>query len=71
MTLNDRARQLIARAARAAAHEMRYRVALGASIDSLAVEAWQDAQVQNPDFREWFNAWNYFEAVFLGELEDR
>jgi hypothetical protein len=67
--LNDAAKKVVARAARVAAHEARDRVARGANADQLVVEAWEFAQAQQPEMREWSSAKAYFEAVFLREID--
>jgi hypothetical protein len=66
--LNDAGKKQVARAARVAAKEHRSRAALGANTDTLAMEAWQTAQVHNPDFRNWPSAQNYFETIFYSEI---
>lgn len=67
--LNDAAKKQVARAARVAAKEGKDRIALGANIDQIAAEAWRQAQVHNPDFRQWQSAKSYFETVFYNEVE--
>jgi len=67
--LNDEAKKLVARAARVGARGARQRIELGANSDELAVEAWKQAQVHNPDFRNWPSAKSYFETVFYNEIE--
>ena len=67
--LNDAAKKLVARAARAAAKENKDRVALGANVDQLAGEAWRAACAQNPDFVRWTSAQNYFDTIFYNEIE--
>jgi hypothetical protein len=68
--LNDVAKKLVARVARSDIKGYRDRIALGASADDLAVEAWDLAKRHNPDFATWRGAKEYFEAVFLRELGD-
>lgn len=66
LNMNDAAKKLVARSARAAAHEMRDRARLGANIDTLATEAWE--HVSNDEYRQWTGAREYFEAVFVGMI---
>lgn len=69
--LNDAAKKLVKRAARAAASTgNRDRIALGANIDEICAEEWRIAQIHNPDFCGWPSAQRYFEAIFLGEIDD-
>ena len=68
--LNDAAKKLVARAARAAADKgNRDRIALGANTDEICAEEWRIAQTHNPDFRAWSSAQAYFETVFYNEIE--
>lgn len=67
--LNDEARKLVARAARAAAHENRDRVERGANIDDLAIEAWRAVKHHNPDFSTWPSAKAYFDRIFYNEID--
>ena len=67
--LNDAAKKLIAREARAQIKGYRERAALGANQDELCTEAWGSAMRSYPDFRVWVGAKEYFEAVFLNELD--
>lgn len=65
--MNEAARKIVAREARAAAQRMTGRLQAGANEDALYAEAWNQAQRLNPEFSEW-NAEKYFEKVFYSEL---
>lgn len=67
--LNDAAKKLIERAARAAARDSQDRARLGASTDALLAEAWRDATTQNPDFGKWTDAEGYFETIFIRAID--
>lgn len=64
--LNDAAKKMVRRAARAAREDMRDRIRLGAREDDLCAEAWETAQTYYPEFRQWSSAREYFENVFYG-----
>lgn len=65
--MNEAAKRLVAREARAVAHQMRVRAQMGAEVDTLAAEAWDQSSRLNPDLKEW-NAESYFLTVFYGEM---
>jgi len=67
--MNEVAKKLVARAARADVRQYRERAQRGASIDQLTSDAWQQALVEHPEFREWRGAEEYFGRVFTGEIE--
>lgn len=64
--LNDAAKKLVARAARAEAEQRRADMA-GGTRDEIVEDAWQTAVSLNPDFRNWPSARPYFETVFINE----
>jgi hypothetical protein len=67
--LNDAAKMLVAREARVDIKGYRERVRLGANVDELAQEAWKQALVNHPEFREWTSAQAYFETIFYNEID--
>lgn len=69
--MNDAAKKLVLRAARAEVAGQLDRLQRGASRDEICATAWQYATAANPELKRWSGAEDYFETVFLNEIEQR
>lgn len=66
--MNEAAKKIVTREARASAQQMKERATLGADTDRLAAEAWGEVTRLQPEMLDW-NAENYFMTVFSNEIE--
>jgi hypothetical protein len=64
--MNEAAKRIVARAARAGAGD---RNTMNAMTDSEIVVAWEQAVVENPEIETWSGAKEYFESVYMAQID--
>lgn len=69
--MNEVAKKIVARAARAEVRTHIERLRYGATVDEITTTAWQYAIAANAELRQWHGAQEYFETVFQREVERR